>query len=123
MLVPAFSSFPRLFSKGLFLGVVESWGFIREIEVFTDNKTDATQNVKLGVGKTESRVFNPLPNKPWFLHVCNSSLLKTLWEKEKLLVMSNFSFSHSVFYLFGELSAISVKFEIVVCKHFEFGRV
>ena len=23
------------------------------------------------------------------------------WEKEKLLVMSNFSFSHSVFYLFG----------------------
>ena len=26
-----------------------------------------------------------------------TSLLKTLWEKEKLLVMSNFSFSHSVF--------------------------
>ena len=23
--------------------------------------------------------------------------LKTLWEKEKLLIMSNFSFSHSVF--------------------------
>ena len=23
------------------------------------------------------------------------------WEKEKLLVTSNFSFSHSVFYLFG----------------------
>ena len=31
--------------------------------------------------------------------VCASStsLLKTLWEKEKLLIMSNFSFSHSVF--------------------------
>ena len=28
------------------------------------------------------------------------SLLKTQWEKEKLLVMSNFSFSHIVFYLF-----------------------
>ena len=28
-------------------------------------------------------------------------LLKTLWEKEKLLVTSNFSFSHSVFSLFG----------------------
>ena len=27
--------------------------------------------------------------------------LKTLWEKEKLLVTSNFSFSHSVFYLLG----------------------
>ena len=29
------------------------------------------------------------------------ALLKTLWEKEKLLVTSNFSFSRSVFYLFG----------------------
>ena len=26
-----------------------------------------------------------------------------LWEKKKLLIMSNFSFSHSVFYPFGEL--------------------
>ena len=50
-------------------------------------------------------------------------LLKTLWEKEKLLVMSNFSFSHSVFYLSGELSAIFVKFRIVVCRRFEFGGV
>ena len=41
--------------------------------------------------------FNPFPNKPWFLRVCSTSLLKTLWEKEKLLIMSNFSFSHSVF--------------------------
>ena len=37
--------------------------------------------------------FNPFPNKPWFLRVCSTSLLKTLREKEKLLVMSNFSFS------------------------------
>ena len=28
-------------------------------------------------------------------------LLKTLWEKEKLLVTSNFSFSDSVFHWFG----------------------
>ena len=45
--------------------------------------------------------FNPFPNKPWFLRVCSRDLLKTLREKEKLLVTSNFSFSHSVFYLFG----------------------
>ena len=32
--------------------------------------------------------FSPFPNKPWFLCVCCTSLLKTLWEKEKLLVMS-----------------------------------
>ena len=41
--------------------------------------------------------FNSFPNKPWFLRVCSRSLLKTLWEKEKLLFTSNFSFSHSVF--------------------------
>ena len=29
--------------------------------------------------------FNPFPNKPWFLRVCGTRLLKTLWEKEKLL--------------------------------------
>ena len=40
---------------------------------------------------------NPLPNKPWFLRVCRTSLLETLWETEKLLITSNFSFSHSVF--------------------------
>ena len=66
---------------------------------------------------------NPFPNKPWFLRVCSTSLLKTPWEKEKLLVMSNFSFFYSVFYLFGELTAIFITFEIVVCKLFEFGRV
>ena len=34
-----------------------------------------------------------------------------------------FSFSHNVFYPFGELSAILIKFENFVCKHFQFGRV
>ena len=67
--------------------------------------------------------INPFPNKPWFLRVCRKRLFKTLWEKENLLVTSNFSFSHSVFYLFRDLSAIFIKFEIVVWKLFEFERV
>ena len=67
--------------------------------------------------------FNPFPNKPWFLRVCSTGLFKTLWEKEKLLVMSNFSFSHCVLYSFGELSTIFIKFEIVVLKRFQYGRV
>ena len=50
--------------------------------------------------------FNPFRNNPWFSCVCSTSLLKTLWEKEKLLIASNFSFSHSVFYPFAELFAI-----------------
>ena len=55
--------------------------------------------------------INPFPNNPWFLHVCSKGLLKTPREKEKLLVTSSFSFSHSVFYSFGEPSAIFIKLE------------
>ena len=67
-------------------------------------------------------VLNSFPNKPWFLRVYSASLLKTLWEKEKLLVTSNFSFSHSVFYPFGKLFTISIWFIVVVCKLFQFGK-
>ena len=38
--------------------------------------------------------------------------------KEEIAPNNLFSFSHSVFYLFGEFSAIFNKFEIVVCKLF-----
>ena len=62
--------------------------------------------------------FYPFSNTPWFLCVCSASLLKTLWEKEKLLVTSYFSFSHSAFYLFGELASTFIKSEIVVRKLF-----
>ena len=75
------------------------------------------------IDNCDNFLLNPFPNKPWFLRVCSTSLLKTLWEKDKLLVTSNFSFSHRVFYLFGKLSAIFIEFEIVVCKLFQFGRV
>ena len=61
---------------------------------------------------------NPFPNKPWFLRVCSTSVSKALWEKEKLLVTSNFSFTHSVFYPFEELSTIFIKTEFVVYKFF-----
>ena len=67
------------------------------------------------------RLVNPLPNKPWFLRVCSTSLLKTLWKKKKLLVTSNFSFSHSVFYHFGEFCAFFIKFRIVVSNLFQLG--
>ena len=70
----------------------------------------------------EGRVKH-FPNKPRFLRVCSTSVLKTLREKEKLLITSNSTFCHSVFYPFGELSAISIEFKIVVCKLFQFGRV
>ena len=55
------------------------------------------------------------------------SAVQVFWkhcgEKEKLLVTRNFSFSYSAFYLFGELITIFIKFELVVCKFFQFGSV
>ena len=46
-------------------------------------------------------LVNLFPHNAAFWCSWETSLLKTLWEKEKLLVTSNFSFSHSVFYLLG----------------------
>ena len=54
----------------------------------------------------------PFP-KQALVFIC---LLKTVWENKKLLVTSNFSFSHSVFYSFEKLSAIFIKFYFVICK-------
>ena len=62
--------------------------------------------------------LNPFSNKPWILRVCCTGLLKTLWEKEKLLVTSNFSFSHSVFYPFWEFSVIFVNLKLLSAKSF-----
>ena len=44
--------------------------------------------------------INSFPHNDTFWRQWETSLLKTLWEKEKLLVTSNFSFSHNVFYHF-----------------------
>ena len=54
-------------------------------------------------------LINPFPNKPWFLRACSRGLLKTVWEKEKLLVTRAISPFPRCF-LFGEPSAIFIKF-------------
>ena len=59
--------------------------------------------------------FNPFPNQPLSLRFCSIRLLKTLWAKEKLLIMSNSYFSYSVFYSFEYNSDIFIKFKTVVC--------
>ena len=82
----------------------------------------ASLSGSLRVGIVWYRV-NPFPNKPLFLRVCSTRFLKTLWGNRKLLVTSNFSFSHSVFYPFGEPSAIFIKSKIAVCIRLLFGRV
>ena len=50
--------------------------------------------------KSRKKMYlNPLLHRYSFSFINNRQLLKTLWEKTKLLVTSNFSFSHNVFYL------------------------
>ena len=66
---------------------------------------------------------NPFSHNDTFWRPWETSLWKTLWEIEKLLVTSNFSFTHSVFYPLRELSGIFMKFKIVVCRLFQFGPV
>ena len=78
------SPFPTMFSNDLFLRNVKAWLFAQRIN-------HAVQFSYL----THSHSMTP------FDAPLETSLLKTLWEKEKLLIKSNFSFSHSVFYLFG----------------------
>ena len=59
----------------------------------------------------QSHVLTLSKTKSWFLCVCSTSLLKTLWEKEKLLVTSSFPQ-----WMFFTLSTVCIKFEIFVCK-------
>ena len=56
------------------------------------------------------QIANDILTLSWFLRDCNTRLLKTPWEEEKLL------------YPFEEVSAIFVKFVIVVYKLFQFGQ-
>ena len=47
--------------------------------------------------------FNPFPSKPLFLGACNESLLKTLWEKETLLIPQCFRPIQRTFHNFHQI--------------------
>ena len=59
-----------------------------------------SQNIKVSPS-----VWLSGPSVLW-LRVSSTGLLKMRWEKEKLLITNNFSFFHSVFYQFGDLSEL-----------------
>ena len=74
------SPFLTVFSKDMYVRHIKKQGFVWErVNALSNNNCRFSQN-------------NPFPNKSWLLCVCITRLLKTLWEKEKLLVTSNFSF-------------------------------
>ena len=84
-----FSPFHTIFSKDFFPIIIESWDCWRVKVLLTLSQTN-----------------------PGF-YVSAVQVLKRLWEKEKLLMTSNYSFSYSVFYPFGEPSITLIRFEIV----------
>ena len=71
-----------------------------------------------------------LPHNPEFKQPQNRILLKTLWEQEKMLVTSIFSFSHNVSYPSQNKFQISAKFDLLSAnasnldqsKYFSFGK-
>ena len=50
-------------------------------------------------------------------------LLKTLWEKKKILVTSIFFFSHNVFYPMKDIFNVLSNISFVVRKYFKFRQV
>ena len=64
-----------------------------------------------------------LPHNPDFKRPRKRRLLKTLWEKEKMLVPSIFSLSHNVFYPFRNKFQFLSPIHFVVCKCFQFAPV
>ena len=88
-LVPAFSPFPTMFSKDLFLRVVKSLHHLVKSLTLSQTTNFRLVQTKRPLQTTILTVMKVTESSP------NGK--KTLWEKEKLLVTSNFSFSHSVF--------------------------
>ena len=120
MLEIIFTLFPTIFfypsQKEFRFFQLYSFCCLHMLSIWTSLKLFSV--VKSKPFSSQSQVF---PNKPCF-YVSTVQVFRKHWGKEKLLIMSNFSFSNNVFYPLGELSAIFIKFEIVVCKLLQFGR-
>ena len=90
---------------------VEYW--LKELQERMDRSTGRCNRTEI--------LFNPFLNKPWFLRVCRTSLLKTLGKGE---IARNKQFLlFLVFSTHLKNSAIFITFEIAVCKLLQFGRV
>ena len=112
------SVFKRLVSQGRQKVLLCGNGF-KDLQ----EKHSSLGSLKIVIVWSSLQILTLYQTSPGFYVSAVKSLLKTLWEKEKLLVRSNFSFSHIFFYLLQKLSDIFTKVEIVVCKLFQFERV
>ena len=65
----------------------------------------------------------PFPKQALVFYVSEVQVFENTVGNGEIARIEQFLLFHSVFYPFGELSAIFIKFKIVVCKLFQFGRV
>ena len=74
----AFNSTGNIISLGLIISFKSTGHVIPFMRIDIIKPLQSTDNTTIQL--------NPFPNKPWFLRVCNTSLLKTMWEEEQLFV-------------------------------------
>ena len=75
--------------------------------------------------------LNSFPHTDAFWHLCSRWLLKTLWQKKKLLKTSKFLFRYNVFKNFSKYNLICSDFlyfcphvsKVVLCRFVVFGKV
>ena len=114
--LPPLSPFPIMFSKVSHLTVLKVQYYLERAS--PDKSQWARTKLILDVSKfLWYEKFNPSPNKLWFYVFA----VQVFWKHCRK--RSNFTFSHIIFYPFGELSAICIKFKIVDCIPFQFGIV
>ena len=64
--------------------------------------------------------FNLFPNKPWFLHVCSTNILKTLLGKGAISCKEQVLLFPQCFLPFQKTFCHFIKFTIVICELFKF---
>ena len=72
--------------------------------------------------RTRTLPVKPFPQDPWFLRPYKRRLLKTSWEKEKMLVTSIFSFFHNIFFFIKDINHYLSNIRFDVCKCFQYGQ-
>ena len=85
--LPAFSPFPTMFSEVFLIRghIIKQCGSEIRLHILCNLTLESWSLLSTNdpyVTLYTLRV-NPFPNKPWFLRVCSTRLMKALWEKDK----------------------------------------
>ena len=107
-LMHTFQSFSQLFT-----GISWEDKVINVREKMKAKKADAL--ILTALDEIACKYVNPLLNNPWFSKSWERRLFKTLREKEKMPVTSNFTFSHNVFCPITEHKLIYTNVTFVFC--------